>query len=304
MEFGLLSISLQIPKNSADLINVRVNRRKEVSIVPTREFECFSVQLALGINEIVITASKNDVQTDELSISVFRRSDLVSEYRDPPVGFQKDYFHMTDRTQCAHCHILEPGEADGKSISMSTFTAETFSDRTETAASASTCYSCHKRITSYPFVHGPALVWSCLSCHDPQTIPKYSVEKPDTKVCFKCHAEQGKNWYSKKYIHGPVNTGKCAICHNPHASEDPYNLIMSTWLLCTSCHVEKGSGRHIIAGYVYTDRHPTHGKPDPIREGRELTCASCHESHASDSPRLWTLNVGSGFELCKKCHIK
>jgi predicted CXXCH cytochrome family protein len=39
-----------------------------------------------------------------------------------------------------------------------------------------------------------------------------------------------------------------------------------------------------------------------MRRDKKISCTSCHDPHASDSPRLWRLNVGSGFELCRKCH--
>ncbi|MBI4697644.1 MAG: hypothetical protein HY758_01675 [Nitrospirae bacterium] len=73
---------------------------------------------------------------------------------------------------------------------------------------------------------------------------------------------------------------------------------------CVSCHEGKDSGRHIIAGYVFGESHPTHGKPDPLRPGKELSCTSCHNSHASDSQRLWALNAENAFVLCQKCHQK
>ncbi len=304
MEFDILSISLSIPKGSADLIKVNVNDEEKVKVTPSREIVCFSVPLAVGVNKIDIILIKKNKLLDNAVLSIFRRSDLVSAYKTPPAGFQKDYFHMKDHLQCAACHTLKPSESDRKSVNIITFAAENLTDGKKAVAAASTCYSCHKRITSYPYVHGPAFVWSCLSCHDPQTEPKYSVKKPDTKACFSCHLEEKESWNKKKYFHGPFNTGNCAICHNPHASENPFYLILPTWYLCLSCHVDKGSGKHIIEGYVYKEGHPTHGKPDPLRKGRELTCASCHSPHASDYPKLWTFDVGSGFDLCKKCHIK
>ncbi len=304
MEFDLLSISLTVPQGSADLIKVNINDQEKVEIIPDSNFECFSIPLKVGINRINISAIKENKQADEIIMSVFRRSELISAYKDPPAGFKKDYFHMKNHIKCAACHTLEPSESDRKPVNIAAFPTEILVYGKDVAATTSTCYSCHKGLTSYPFVHGPTAVWSCLSCHDPQTNPKYSVKKPDTKVCFSCHIEQKEGWYTKKYFHGPFNTGKCAICHSPHASENPFNLVKTTWDLCLSCHIDKGSGKHIVKGFFVTYYHPTHGKPDPLRKGKELTCASCHEPHTSDSPRLLRLNVGSGFALCKKCHLE
>ncbi len=298
MELGLLSISLSMPKGSSDLIRVNVNDAEKVNIVPTREFVCFTVRLSVGLNKINITAMKNNKAADKVFLNVFRRSDLISMYKSPPEDFQKDYFHMKEWLPCAACHKLEPGESDKKPINIVSFEAETTKDIKETASSTSTCYSCHKGITSY------TSVWSCLSCHNPQAEPKYLVKKPDTELCFSCHAEQKEDWSVRKNIHGPVNTGNCAICHSPHASENPFNLVQPSWDLCVSCHVGKDTGRHIIAGYVYSDSHPTRGKPDPLSPGKEMSCTSCHNPHASDYPKLWALNAQSAFVLCQKCHQK
>lgn len=306
MEFGLVGISLSVPEGSADSITVSVNGSESLVIIPDSTFECFSVPLDVGVNRIIIRSSKNGKQDRETSINVFQRSDLESRYTKPPPGYSKSRFHTRERAECKGCHVLEHSDFDRKSLTVTAFSPENQPEAEKPSASSSTCYSCHRSITSYPFVHAPSAVWSCLSCHNPQAVPKYSVRKPDTKACFNCHLEQKELWYSRKVVHGPFNTGKCAICHNPHASDFPFDLIKSTWNLCVSCHIEKGSGRHIVEGYFPGPGifHPTRGKPDPLRLGKELSCASCHDPHASDAPKLWRLNVGSGFELCASCHNK
>jgi predicted CXXCH cytochrome family protein len=301
-EFNLLSISLEIAQGSTDLIEVRVNDLKELSILPRRDFVCFSVPLEPGINKIKIMAKDGGRTVDEVSLEVFRRSDLVSKYSVPPPGFQKNYFHVEDQPRCAECHIMEPSEKDKRLVKIKDFNAE-ISKSNDVKPSDSTCYDCHRTMTAYPFVHAPVLVWSCLSCHNPRTVPKYGVQKPDTMLCFSCHQKQKDVWMSHKNLHAPVVTGKCAICHNPHASDAPFILIKPKWLLCLSCHVDKGNGKHIIAKYMAGDTHPTHGVKDPRTGGKELTCTSCHDAHASDSPFFITLKAETGMTLCKECHI-
>jgi len=278
--------------------------RKKITY-PDSEFECFSVPLMVGVNNIHIIAFKDNKQVDETSISVFRRSELSREYAIPPSGFSKNYFHMKDRSLCAPCHILKPGLFDKKPVDISAFPTKTLTNEFKTDTSASTCYSCHKALIAYPFVHEPASVWSCFSCHEDGAIPNYSVSKPYTRMCFSCHLKQKEEREVKKYFHGPYTTGICSICHNPHASDYPFMLMKSTWDLCVSCHMEKGSGKHILERYMFSAGvvfHPTRGAKDPLREGKEFTCASCHNPHASYSPKLWRWDVGSGFSLCKKCH--
>jgi predicted CXXCH cytochrome family protein len=307
MELNLLGISLSLPRGSADLIEVEVNSQIKASIVPQRKVECLSVPLEVGINQIDIRAKKEDRTVDQVALAVFRRSDLVSKYKKPPAGFAKDYFHLRERAQCASCHhLLEPTEADRKAIDIETFAAEGLRDRA-VVASESSCYSCHRGITSYTFVHGPNFVWSCLSCHDSQAEPKYSLKYPVPELCFKCHGEQKQERSGKKSYHAPYITDKCGICHNPHGSENSYRLDKPIWLLCVSCHPEQGDGRHVIAPYFWGTRHrqhPTHGVPDPSNKGHELTCASCHDPHASDSPMFITKYGPRSFDLCMKCHMR
>ena len=301
MEFGLLSISLGIPEGSADVITTSNNDKEIIRIIPDLKFECFSVPLELGLNKIQISVMKEGKQIYNTALSVFRRSDLEGHYKNPPSDYRKDYFHMKDRPECVECHELEPREHDKKPISPVSFLAESV-DKKTVILSTSTCYSCHKQMASYPYVHGPVAVWSCLSCHDMDSAPIYSVKKPDTEVCFECHKEQKNDWESKKYTHGPVTIGNCTICHSPHASDYPFNLYKSTWNLCVNCHVEKGSGKHVLGDSFSTEGHPTRDRPDPVRIGKELSCASCHDPHASNYPHLWAFEVQTIFDMCKKCH--
>jgi len=301
MEFGFLSISLEIPVGSADLIRADNNGKEAARIVPDLKYECFSVPLNLGLNKITITAMKSGLPIFTAHVNAFRRSDIESLYKNPPSDFKKDYFHGKDRLECSECHLLVPRESDIKPVSPSSFIAETFDKKTVIAAT-STCYSCHNKLASLPYVHGPVAVWSCLSCHEADSEPKYAVKKPDTEVCFGCHTEQRRDWLSRKYIHGPVTIGNCAICHSPHSSDYPFNLYKSTWDLCVNCHAEKGSGLHVLGDAFSTEGHPTRNKPDPLRPGKDLSCASCHNAHASDYPHLWAFDVENMFELCTKCH--
>ncbi|RJQ47948.1 MAG: hypothetical protein C4538_04690 [Nitrospiraceae bacterium] len=303
IDSSVLGVSLNVIQGSTDLIKIQVNAIDRARIFPDSNFECFAVPISFGLNNIRITASRENANIGEIVFTVFRRSSLESRYKNPPPDFQKNYFHMSEHPECSSCHVLVPGDSDKKPVNIAAFPDE--SPRVSSKASeTSTCFSCHKSLTLYPFVHGPAAVWSCLSCHEFQAKPVYSVKKPDTKLCFICHVQEQEEWYSKKYFHGPFNIEGCAICHDPHASGTPFNLVKPVWDLCVGCHSDKQSGEHIVAGFSDIHQHPTRGKPDPLRKGMELSCASCHEPHASNSPKLWRLDAGSGLTLCKKCHTE
>lgn len=297
-EFGLLNIALSVPAEFGGRIIVSVNGLEQKEVKNERSVKCFSVRIEPGINEISVAAWDGEHEVERRTFRVFRRSDLVRKFREPPEEFKKILFHEDTWSECAACHTMEPTDADKKSFNIRTLPDETG------ARSASTCYSCHQAMTSYPYVHGPVAVWACLRCHDPEASPCYAVRETGARNCYTCHVEQRKAWMSRKYIHGPVNLGRCSICHNPHASGQPFLLISHTWDLCVTCHVEKGSGRHVIADVFSKEGHPTRDRPDPLRPGRELTCASCHNPHASEFPKLWPFEVENAYELCQKCHEK
>ena len=214
---------------------------------------------------------------------------------------------MKDRPQCAACHYLwEPAEADNKTITIETYAAEVSKDKVPVPADSS-CYSCHRGITSCSFVHGPAFVWSCLTCHDAGGEPRYSLKYPVPELCYKCHLEQKQQRCGKRNYHAPYITDKCCMCHNPHASENPCRLDQPVWLLCVSCHPGQADGRHVVAPYFWGTRHrkhPTRGVADPSRKGHELTCASCHDPHASDFPMFISKYGPRSFDLCIKCHYQ
>lgn len=303
IEYDILNFSLSIPEGAADMIRVTVDGIDKKDIVPDLKFECFSIKITKpGTSTIEVTAFKGETPVASFVRNVFRRSDLVSEYRKPPRSYNKTVFHMEDHPECKECHALEAGDYDKKPISPGTFDSENISND-KTSAVTSTCYSCHNNITKLPFVHGPPSVWSCLSCHDKDAAIKYYVKKPVKEVCYECHIEQKNEWNAKKYIHGPVNVGSCTVCHGPHSSDYAFNLYKSTWDLCVNCHAEKATGLHVLGDANFEKGHPTKGRKDPIRIGKELTCTSCHTPHASNYPHLWAFEVEDVFELCIKCHF-
>jgi predicted CXXCH cytochrome family protein len=80
-----------------------------------------------------------------------------------PAGFNKDPFQSRDReTGCSGCHDLETPPLDNALPK----------DPEEVI-----CYACHRKTPTGKHIHGPAAVWSCLSCHNPDLYPaKYQFE--------------------------------------------------------------------------------------------------------------------------------
>ena len=110
--------------------------------------------------------------------------------------------------------------------------------------------------------------------------------------------------FTKDVQHSPVAEGECSVCHDPHASDYAYNLSSQPGELCAMCHPDKSSGRHVLAGLGFGDAHPVRGKPDPSREGKELSCVSCHSPHSSSHKGLLVLDGTKTENLCLLCHKK
>ncbi|MBI5026766.1 MAG: hypothetical protein HZC12_08615 [Nitrospirae bacterium] len=292
-EAGLVNIVVRLAKGSADAIEITINNAKPLSINidPERGFVCKGIEINFGLNTIKVIAKKEGSIIWSQQVQVFHRSDISRENRVAPPDFKKDTFHIKDKEKtCSSCHRMEVNKRD-----LSPAKPED-----------SMCFTCHNKITSFKNVHGPVSVWGCLNCHNPESSPnKYSVKTPVRDICFTCHFVQKEDWATKKYTHGPTATGKCTICHNPHASNNPFWLKKPTWDLCVTCHEDRASGRHVVAGFVYGQSHPTKGVPDPLRPGKELTCASCHNPHvSSNSKSLFNFDVTDRMSLCIVCHKK
>ena len=82
-----------------------------------------------------------------------------------PPGFTKEPFHTREReSTCSSCHRLEV-EAQDKAARK----------REDVL-----CSVCHLKIPEGEHIHGPAAVWNCLSCHDPELYPaKYAFSSID-----------------------------------------------------------------------------------------------------------------------------
>ena len=87
--------------------------------------------------------------------------------------------------------------------------------------------------------------------------------------------------YSKGYI--PSITA--GTQHNPHASDKPYLLSLSINDSCIGCHKAQETGRHIVS-LPARSIHPVKGVPNPRNPREEISCASCHDPHSSNFPKL------------------
>lgn len=281
---------LVIELNQPVKISARLNGKPLPEAQVENNIYHYSLRLNFGLNRIEVKVQGKGRSVGQGGREIFFFSQLAEENKIPQ-GFASIPFHQAAKTteECAACHILEPQKSD-------------LSPRTPTDSS---CYICHKELTQFKRVHGPASLWNCLQCHDSSSSPaRYATPTPVRNLCYRCHEVQKKYFFSSRYQHGPTATGMCTICHNPHASKNNFWLKKEPWDLCTTCHQEKASGRHVIAWGPTGDTHPTRGRPDPMKPEREFSCRSCHNPHASNAPKLWNFNATTRFQLCQTCHNK
>ncbi|WP_457641885.1 cytochrome c3 family protein [Persephonella sp.] len=293
-EFATVSVKLSPEEiENGSEIKIEVNNAKEyyLDIRKNRDVYCKSVKIKPGYNDIKVIYISSTGDRKEKKISIFMYSPIYKEAEEPPWNYEELSFHIKENEKvCARCH-------DMKSLP---------SDIVPPSYESSPCYSCHKALTSRGRVHAPSANWVCNYCHidTGKSYERYETPFPIADTCFSCHEFRKKVWWNKKYIHGPTSTGQCNICHNPHSSDNLFFVKKPIWDLCTSCHSEKASGVHVVAGFVYGKSHPTKGRPDPSRPGRELVCSSCHNPHGSNYRFFFNHDYTGDKYICLMCHKK
>jgi predicted CXXCH cytochrome family protein len=289
VESDSINLVVRIEGNRIDDIRVMVGKKNQDLTRKSMDkfYVCFDgIRLSPGINQVQVSGLKDGKKVEESNYSIFFRSDLSAEANSAPAGYARYYFHTRDNEkECVSCHQLD------------------FSKAPENPPSPeqSPCFVCHKKMMrDYRQAHGPAAVWSCTICHDVRsTSRKLGVLQPDEKTCRGCHENA---WQAKKYQHGPTAAGNCTACHNPHAADEPYFLRLKTSDLCVACHEDTASRPHVISGFSGYAGHPVRRSPDPYHPGRDFTCASCHNPHASDYSVLLTSDNSSMSQFCQSCH--
>jgi predicted CXXCH cytochrome family protein len=163
---------------------------------------------------------------------------------------------------------------------------------------AETCFLCHSDdATGRDFVHKPVADGRCTACHSPHgAADPFSISRGSGKnLCYACHktVDAGKN------KHPVLERGGCVACHDPHAGNNPFFLAKPVNALCISCHPNQKDGTHVTS--FIPNGHKISGGPDPHNIDRDFSCASCHNPHGSDGPKL--LRFGDNtMEACDGCH--
>lgn len=164
------------------------------------------------------------------------------------------------------------------------------------------CYGCHDKDQILKArSHAPVADGLCTACHDPHGSgqPKL-LSAPVPALCFTCHSA---DTLAKKNVHASAAQGKCLTCHSPHSSASAYVLTQLVEEHCLSCH-DDITDKHVLARVSPGDSHPLQGKPDPLRTGKNLACASCHNPHAEGQGKAEPLSKREPGPVCLRCHQK
>jgi predicted CXXCH cytochrome family protein len=137
---------------------------------------------------------------------------------------------------------------------------------------------CHSKIGKEKFVHGPAAVGDCLSCHEKKGKHSFAPIKNVGELCYKCHDKVD----TKKGVHKPVRDGNCTKCHDAHQSPFKFQLRANGSDLCFLCHDKKLAAGKFVHG--------------PVAVGG---CSMCHNPHQSDHPKMLS---AIGNDVCFQCH--
>jgi len=222
---------------------------------------------------------------------------------------------------CSACH---PKSANGK-VGLTADTVD------------SLCYECHTQFKEEMAGAGSRHKLlsqsdrSCLDCHDPHAAnQEYHLKKPEQDLCLGCHVEQPKQAtnrdmippekdaskmeylkLSSKYVHEPAKKS-CLICHDAHASQFPKELRVSLRDVCMGCHgpnaekiIQSSNPFPLFNGLVSLPPK-TFAKLSPfeltgkyVHEPVNISCALCHDAHASDYAAELYAPV---TDLCLACH--
>jgi len=147
-----------------------------------------------------------------------------------------------------------------------------------------------------------------VSCHDE---PPKQTAKGDAPFLVSDGSELQYLKLSSKFVHEPAKKS-CLICHDAHASQFPKELRVSLRDTCMGCHgpdsekiVQSSQPFPLFNGLVslppkmFEKLKPFELSGKYVHEPVDLSCAFCHDAHASDYASDLYAPV---TDLCLACH--
>ncbi|OHE56069.1 MAG: hypothetical protein A2Z47_02070 [Thermodesulfovibrio sp. RBG_19FT_COMBO_42_12] len=201
-------------------------------------------------------------------------------------GLLGPYGHMAflDK-KCEKCH--EPIVADRKI--------------TTRLAGKDLCFSCHKKDPAKfkePDAHVNDAKGGCSMCHNYHASKKKNLTIKESGLCVTCHeGTEKRTVLMERALRAspvrciPVKDRKCFECHIPPHSNNPLYFRTDEILTCAGCHTVQ----HKVA-------HPLGPEVKDPRNGKPITCITCHGMHSSKSEFM--LLFDRKRQLCIQCHKK
>ncbi len=161
------------------------------------------------------------------------------------------------------------------------------------------CFTCHTRSTSkYEYVDDDVHVRDaknpCVVCHDYHASSQRNLTKKESNICMDCHESTERRTAAmesalRSVACEPVKERRCFDCHIPAHSSRPVNYRADELALCARCHTSQHKITHPVGNEVI----------DP-RDGKQLTCNSCHSMHSANADYMLTHDRKRA--LCIQCH--
>ena len=187
----------------------------------------------------------------------------------------------------------------------------------------SKCSGCHDPHSSNipklirEFSHGPFKARLCSACHPAPVNDKVQLTAADVDLqCYECHTQFKEEMQGTKSRHKLLSQSNrsCMECHDPHAANQEYVLKKPVQDLCLDCHVEPlnkttpnnqdrsmPSPQAVNTSKRADDRNTQYLELSNkyVHEPANVSCAFCHDAHASDYPAELYAPVQ---DVCLACH--
>ena len=187
------------------------------------------------------------------------------------------------------------------------------------------CRGCHDETGREKYPHGALAAKGCLGCHRAHAARgKGLLRAVRPALCFTCHPRPR---FAQQTMHDPVREGDCAACHPAHGAANEHLLVRpypieqyvpyapGRYGLCLECHdessltdPERGSDTGFANGTQ--NLHALHLR-DRVslselgtRTQPGITCRNCHDSHATEFPRLIRRVLDCNGVPCLKIEFK
>ena len=200
------------------------------------------------------------------------------------------------RIDCLECH--SPHQSENKALLRNTQHQPFAQGDCQTCHNKKTtgdpCLGCHTKVMDsfnqmLNHVTSSASGPFCFNCHTPHASQQAGLVRGyPGEVCRNCHS--GKFERRKESLHLHPHAERCLDCHQLHGASDPAMLKGKRDEVCVGCHEDHN-----------TFSHPTGDAAHDPRNGRAMTCVSCHDP-CNGTVYKYNLRGTSEKGLCVQCH--